>query len=58
MNQKISEFKELHTKEIKEIDKKWKLCLDKKIAEIKEKHKEEINELTKEWATDRKVGFT
>ena len=48
-------MKELHAKELRESDKRWRSCLDKKVQEVEDKYKEEINELTKEWSTDRKV---
>lgn len=52
----ITQIKEEHNNEIKELEKKWKAIVQQKIDNLQNKHEDELNELTKEWQNERKVS--
>ncbi|RZF47178.1 hypothetical protein LSTR_LSTR004887 [Laodelphax striatellus] len=54
LEKSMEEMKNIHEKQMREQDKKWRACLDRRLLEAEKKYKEEIDELSKEWQNERK----
>ncbi|XP_069702981.1 golgin subfamily A member 4-like isoform X2 [Periplaneta americana] len=51
---RIKELQTAHQRELAEVDKRWRQCLEQQLAEAESRHKEELTELSKEWHWERK----
>lgn len=52
---RIQELQAAHQRELVEVDKRWRKCLEQQLVEAEARYKDELTELSKEWHWERKV---